>query len=269
VDEERNQQLSGSPGVEGDGPPRPSRPSLTLGNGQASEDPRRKSRGQYSPPLTPHRVDSSSSTMSRAASDRSEGDQSPLRSNPWRLSTDDIFHSPFRPRLSETTESTPLLPSEARGPDPSPSGHPNRPPPGPAPHDRPSTIKRDSISRMMPGPLISPLSSPLSAIVADSLRRHGDSAGGRRRPRPSGLRPLPSYQIAAEAGSGGRSRGTSPAKGSADPSGADDEGRERRRQSIAAAFGDLFRPKRDRGQEGSRGDGGGVDHGERRFSSFR
>ena len=52
---------------------------------------------------------------------------------------------------------------------------------------------------MMPGPLISPLSSPLSAIVADSLRRGVDvsSPTAKRRPGLSALRKSKSQRSAA------------------------------------------------------------------------
>ena len=52
---------------------------------------------------------------------------------------------------------------------------------------------------MMPGPLISPLSSPLSAIVADSLRRGVDvsSPTAKRRPGLSALRKSKSQRSAS------------------------------------------------------------------------
>ena len=258
IDEERGEHVHENSDREGDGAKRKSRPSFTHDKSLAAEDSsRRQSKGLQSPPQTPHRFDSySSSTMSRALADASEGEQSPLGINPWRSSSEDVFNEAgLRPGRLETTESTPLLPSEAQHLDPQ---TPNRPSLGLQPHDASSTIKRRSMSRMMPGPLISPLSSPLNAIVADSLRRHGDTVNGRRRLRPSNLRPAQSYQPPTESDrSGGRSRDTR-----------DEEpgGVERRRQSIAATFRDIFHPKQGRGQKGSRSDDGEGDDSERRWS---
>lgn len=258
VDEERNQHLNGGSDGEGDGARRKSKSksSFTLDKGQASEESRR---GQSSPPRTPHRDSFSSSTMSRAVTDASERDHSTLRQNPWRSSTEDVLNPSLRPRPMENTVSTPLLPSDAQRLDPSASRPSNRQPPSPYPSDPASAIKRNSMSRMMPGPLMSPLSSPLSAIVADSLRRGVDTSSVRRRPRLSGPRPLRSYQLSTEDGSGARSQGSSPMKSAQDPSGEDEEGWDNRRHSIATAFGDIFRPKRDRGKESSSGDDGRTD----------
>ena len=258
IDEERGEHIQPSLDGERDDPKRKSRPSFTHDKNLAAENSsRRQSKGQHSPPHTPHRFDSfSSSTMSRALADASEGDQSPLGINPWRSSSEDVFSAAEqRPGLLDTSESTPLLPSEAQHLD---SQNPNQPSPGFQPHDGSSTIKRKSMARIMPGPLISPLSSPLSAIVADSLRRHGDTTSGRRRLRPSGLRPSQSYQPPTE-----------PARNDERSREASDEepgGRESRRQSIATAFRDIFHPKHDRGQKDSRSDDGGDDRGGRRWS---
>lgn len=258
IDEERGEHIPETPDGERDGPKRKSRPSFTHDKSLAAEDSsRRQSKRQDSPPQTPHRFDSfSSSTMSRALADASEGEESPLGVNPWRSSSEDIFSAAdLRPGPLESTESTPLLPSEAQHLD---VRNQTRQSLGLQPHDASATIKRKSMSRIMPGPLISPLSSPLSAIVADSLRRHGDTASGRRRLRPSGLRPAQSYPFSAEPDrSGDRSQEAS-----------DEEvgGRERRRQSIATTFRDVFRPKNGSGQTSARSDDGGVDDGERRWS---
>lgn len=250
IDEERGEHIQQNSDGERDESRRKSRPSFTHDKSLVAEDSsRRQSKGQHSPPHTPHRFDSfSSSTMSRALADASEGEQSPLGVNPWRSSSEDVFSTAdLRPAPLETTESTPLLPSEAQHLDPQ---SPNHPFPGLQPHDGASVNKRKSMARIMPGPLISPLSSPLHAIVADSLRRHGDTSIGRRRLRPSALRPSQSYQPPTSPDqTGERSRDAS-----------DDEPggrREGRRQSMAAAFRDIFQPKHDRGQKDSRSDDGG------------
>lgn len=255
IDEERGEHVHGSSDEERDGPRRKSRPSFTHDKSRVAEgSSRRQSKGQHSPPHTPHRFDSfSSSTMSRALVDASEGEQSPLGINPWRSSSEDVFDAgDLRPAPLESTESTPLLPSEAQHLDPQ---NPSQPSPGLQPHEASPTVKRKSMARIMPGPLISPLSSPLSAIVADSLRRHGDTTSGRRRLRPSGLRPSQSYQAPDEPGrSGERSR---------DVSDEEPGGREARRQSIATTFRDIFRPHHGRGPNRSRSDDGGLDDGRR------
>lgn len=264
VDEERNQD--GISGEEGDDSGSKSRPSFTYGTDPAPETSHQQSKGEISPPQTPHRLNSfSSSTMSHGFITTSNEEPSPLGENPWRSSREDIVHSSLRPKPLESSESTPLLPSEAQHLDPATSRTPNVASPRPPLVDPSSAIKRKSMSRIMPGPLISPLSSPLSAIVADSLRRHGDPSGGRRRLRPSGLQSFRSYQLPTEPNGGERSPGLSPLRGAREPS--DDEAngrRQRRRQSIAATFRDLFHPNRSRGKEGSRSDDGGGEDGERR-----
>lgn len=256
IDEERGEHLQESSDGEVEGSRRKPRPSFTHDKSLTAEDSsRRQSKGLDSLPQTPHRFASfSSSVMSRALTDASEGELSPLRINPWRSSSEDVFGAADqRPELVEGTESTPLLPSEAQQLGPQ---SPNRLSAGLPPHDASSTIKRRSMSRMMPGPLISPLSSPLSAIVADSLRRHGDPVSGRRRIRSSGLRPTQSYQLPGESGRGReRSREAS-----------DEEagGHDARRQSIAATFRDIFHPRPSRHPKGARSDDGEGDEGERR-----
>ena len=266
VDEERNQHLDAHAGEESHGARQKSRITFTHDKGLMAEDSSRQAEESHSPPQTPHRLDSySSSTKSRAWTGASEGEQSPLDQNPWRSASEDVFSPSLRPKPIKSTESTPLLPSEAQHLDPSASRTLNIPPPRPLLHDPSSATKRKSMSRIMPGPLISPLSSPLSAIVADSLRRHGDTSGGQRRLRPSGLRSFRSYQHPSGSGSGERSPGSSPLKSTQAPSDEEVEGREGRRQSIAARFRDLFQPKRGRDKESASSDDDDEhDDGERR-----
>lgn len=55
-------------------------------------------------------------------------------------------------------------------------------PPGITPSSsRPSTLSRRSMARILPGPYLTPLSSSLAAVVADSLRREVDPSPSRRR----------------------------------------------------------------------------------------
>lgn len=85
-----------------------------------------------------------------------------------------------RPGLNEGATSSPLLPSEAQRSQP--PAIPNTP----STPNRPSQLSRRSIARLAPGPYVSPLSSSLSAVVADEKRRGQDSPSTRR--RPAGLR---------------------------------------------------------------------------------
>lgn len=109
----------------------------------------------------------------------------PLLENPWSSSPT----TPTRPRILESTISTPLLPTEAQSP--------NRP--GGRMSPRPYPFSRDSVARLMPGPLLSPLSSPLSALVRDSLRRGADPS--KRRPGISRLRGSRSQRSTGDVGS--------------------------------------------------------------------
>jgi magnesium transporter len=119
-------------------------------------------------------------------------DESPLMNNPWKFSQEDLLEAQRHPGMPSMT-SSPVLPSEAQT-QPSPASlrpatprttlqgdphtHPNDQNPNGPPHAdtlRPATpAARHSIS-LMPGPLISPLSSSLTAVVAESLRRGVDS----------------------------------------------------------------------------------------------
>jgi hypothetical protein len=117
-----------------------------------------------------------------------ETEDTPLLSNPWRSSSEELLQAAHHPVMHSTT-SSPILSSEAqtsteslRPPTQRSSTqansqtHPNHQT-GPAPPqvDRPITPAIHSISRMMPGPLLSPLSGGLSVVVADSLRRGVES----------------------------------------------------------------------------------------------
>ena len=86
-------------------------------------------------------------------------------SDPTTPPTTSSTHSPPKADPSSTSRIS-LIPSTPENPQP------------------PSTTTlrstRNSISRLMPGPLISPLSSSLSAVVADSIRRGEGSVSGRR-----------------------------------------------------------------------------------------
>ena len=136
-------------------------------------------------------------------------DSSPLLNNPWMSSQDDLT-AQTHPGMPSTT-SSPVLPSESQTqpspaslrptpPRTSPQGDPHTHPNDQSPNAPPQadTLRpvppaaRHSIS-LIPGPLSSPLSSSLAAVVADSLRRGVDSPLRKRsirRSRPS-IRKMP------------------------------------------------------------------------------
>lgn len=228
-------------------------------------------------PLTP-RIHSNTSYPSNRATPAirsSDGaEETPLLNNLWRASSDDLLTA-RHPGMTSAT-SSPVLPSEAQipstdslkppGPDRSVSQgnfhtHPNlQQSPAPPSADRPSTpAARHSIARMMPGPLLSPLSGGLSAVVADTLRRGVDSTGSKkfRRPRLN-LRKSKSGSQQLFSGSADASYeelGTSPLKHvsteeQVSKSYGTDSGGERSRitraRSMSNTLGDLFRGKRQR-----------------------
>ena len=112
--------------------------------------------------------------------------ESIVQEEPWQ-STGKVSTS-GRPGLSDSAISSPLLPSEAQRTQP--PATPNTP----STPSRPSQLSRRSIARLAPGPYVSPLSSSLSAVVADEKRRGQDSPSARR--RPSGLRTSKSQRAA-------------------------------------------------------------------------
>ncbi|KAL8916728.1 MAG: hypothetical protein Q9172_006183 [Xanthocarpia lactea] len=128
------------------------------------------------------------------------------------------------------------------------------------------------MAHLRPGPLMSPLSSSLSAIVADSLRRGvhdspSSAAAARRRPKLDALRKVKSQRPPAEAldlQAGGSSlkddvTGDKNGSGHGEESGASGDGG--RKQSISAALGEFlrlkFRRERDNAMGGGRDEEGG------------
>ena len=128
--------------------------------GLSSRRSSRQKPNHQSRPLTPPPLLSHISTPSGVTSP-SDDLASPTLTNPWQ-SEDSLT----RPQAHGNVVSAPHLPSEAR-------------------RSKPSTLSRRSVARLTPGPLMSPLSSSLSAVVADSLRKSVDSPSARTRPRLS------------------------------------------------------------------------------------
>ena len=163
-----------------------------------------------------------------------------------RQSTDDLSAS-NRPRLGDTAISSPLLPSETQ------RTHPPATPNTPSTPRRPSKLSRTSMARLTPGPYVSPLSSSLSAVVADEIRRGQDSPTNRR--RPSGLRKSRSQR--ATVASSADETGSTPFRASQLPEEAVETDGERpptaiRSQSSAADFATFGKFSQTNGQ-GSKG----------------
>jgi hypothetical protein len=198
------------------------------------------------------------------------GEETPLVGNPWKNTSEELLQAARHPGFA-TTSSSPLLPSDAQTTSTDSlkppqeratshrnlSTHPNHQT-GPAPPqaDRPTTPAFHSISRMMPGPLLSPLSGGLSAVVADSLRRGVDSPNRRfKRARLSLHRTKSGSQRLSSGDGGDDELGTSPAKDrptsqvfskSLDTEGASNWSRITRARSLSNTLGDLFRTKRQK-----------------------
>ncbi|KAI4122938.1 MAG: hypothetical protein LQ338_005545 [Usnochroma carphineum] len=238
--------------------------SLSVAFDSSPRSSRRSSKrafsNQFPLPRTPQRRHSGASSQSRSSTNQPHP-HTPLTENPWIESRDDFYTPPTRPtRNLETTISTPLLPSDAQRSNPSTPNHPGRL--SPTKVDRPSALSRHSIAHLTPGPLMSPLSSSLSAIVADNLRRGvhdspSSAAAARRRPRleatrrnktqhgpagsddveDDGSSPLRHVRTNEEGGIGGGEDGVG------------------RKQSVSAALGEFLRLKFRREKDGDSGVG--------------
>jgi len=156
------------------------------------QDSRRSSRISFADPATrPLHSRASRQSLSRvdtSVSSSSGTENTPLLINPWKNASDNL-QAAKHPGL-QGAMSSPVLPSEAQIPSTdalkpptersSTQGNVHTHPhhqqsPAPPEPDRPYTPARHSISRMMPGPLLSPLSGGLSVVIADSLRRGVES----------------------------------------------------------------------------------------------
>ncbi|KAL8902561.1 MAG: hypothetical protein Q9207_004597 [Kuettlingeria erythrocarpa] len=229
-----------------------------------SPNPSRRASQQSSrstAPRTPRR--SSDSSRAQSSWDRYRQPQTPLTEIPWTDIRDNFYTPPTRPTGNlGTTISTPLLPSDAYRQSPSNPNHPRRL--SPSREDRPSALSRRSMIQLTPGPLMSPLSSSLSAIVADSLRRGAhdspSSAAVRRRPRLDLLKknktqnnPTGAEEVHSE---------SSPLK-QVQTNGEDGEDEEPRdgvrKQSISAALSEFLRLKFRMEKDRDKGGDGGAE----------
>ncbi|KAK2630084.1 hypothetical protein QTJ16_000904 [Diplocarpon rosae] len=223
-------------------------------------------------PRTPQMYSNSSIRPSvRVTPSIQESSEGILPSNPWKLPQNHLLQTSCHPGL-QATLSSPVLPSEAQqSRDPlspltraSSQGnvhtHPNEQQSPAPPHaDRPVTPVRHSIARMLPGPLLSPLSGGLSVVVADSLRRGLDPRSGGFRRSKSGLRRTKSasQRLANPADDEDDEPGTSPSRDDDhDPDVSKSLGSEggtwsrvTRARSLSNTLGDLFRSKRHEGDQ--------------------
>lgn len=202
-------------------------------------------------PRTPLRNQSHTSSASPKASGKNRDPDSPPLPRPLDSplkSHNDVPTRSTRPRPLENTISSPLLPSEAQRLDPHTPLYDDPRNPSPSTPGRPSTLSRPSMARLTPGPFMSPLSSSLSAVVADSIRRGPDSPSSRKRPRFPGLRKSRSQRATIDAS--GDTSGSSPLKATQLPEEAVDTDdrppRKARSQSVSATLGEFFRLKRER-----------------------
>ena len=206
-------------------------------------------------PRTPQRFSSHQSASRSNPMLSSEDDpESPLLANPW-VSSQERLNS-FDPRLTlQTSTSSPILPSEAQELDPSSAQAQAQKLLDHARFERPSTLSRNSLSRIIPGPLVSPLSASLSAIVADNLRKGIDTPTRRRR-RFSSLRKSRSQRLLGDSSEAldNPTLESSPLKkvSTAEPmSPSRGEGRAR---SFSTTMADLFSRKGAKGKRSESGD---------------
>lgn len=220
--------------------------SITFDESVAPQRSRRSSKQQtdLTPPPTPPLLLPHTSTTSSRFTTRSDNNESPIVENPWRSSENVLG----RPQARPSTISSPLLPSEAQ------RSNPTTP-------SRPSTLSRRSMARLTPGPLMSPLSSSLSAVVADNLRKGLDSPSARKRPHPRVSRSQRAIR-SESAGDAVAPPLPSPLQVLQTPEDAIDTERPPtagRSQSVSAALGDFFRLKKERSKGKSKDeDVGGI-----------
>ena len=217
----------------------------------------------YTTPETPRRTNShQSSTSSTPFPALADGLQSPLLENPWRSTPDRVGETGSRHPL-QSTISSPLLPTESHESRPSSARAQTQQYQTYARTDRPSTISRNSISRMMPGPLLSPLSASLSAVVADNLRRGVDSPPKKRRRGLSALRRSRSQKLSTEPYEVERPRASSPLKSVQAPP-CDEEPETStsnvRSRSVSFSIGEFFVSKFNRNKSKSDRNGGEGDN---------
>lgn len=181
IDEEGQHEEVAADDADGDSSRRRSNISLTFSDATPISQRRlscQQSSGQNTSSRIPRRFNSNASfSGTRPMSPSETNPDSPLLQNPWASTEQLSVRNPLPSAIS-----SPAVPTVAQADRPFASrGKSQQLEPPRA--NRPPTLTRNSIARMMPGPLASPLSSSLSAIVADNLRRGLDSPTRPRRRR--------------------------------------------------------------------------------------
>jgi len=226
------------------------------------------------PPRTPRMYSASSIRVNTSAPPApdliSATEETPLFPDQWKISPDELLQAAKHPGMRGST-SSPVLPSEAQTPvngSPKPQNnrssthdnfdtHPTlQRTPQPPQADRPYTPARHSISRMMQGPLLSPLSGGLSVVIADSLRRRGIESPIRSRPIRRARTTMRGSRPASERYAG---EGSEETLGTTPPGPSDNTllsqslqpettswSKVTRTRSLSNTLGDLFRGKRQR-----------------------
>ena len=127
--------------------------------------------------------DSTTSSSSRPFTQSDTAPQTPVDENA-RISALDSASRPPLSTAANTTSAIVPVTSGAQPSTPRPKARQQTSLAG----ERPSAKTRRSVSRMLPGPFSSPLSSPLSGIVADTRRKGLDPPSKLRHRRSVGLR---------------------------------------------------------------------------------
>ena len=200
-----------------------------------TRSPQRSSNGYG--PLS--RLNSTASNRSRPLTPPSAGLVSPLTDNPWMSSQDRLTP---RPPMSQyaTTSSAPGGASESQPSTPRPDMKHRY---LSTTNERPSGKSRKSLVGLFPGPISSPLSSSLSAVVADTLRRGLDSPTRLRQQR---LRLKKSQKLGGEEAGPDTSLPGLPLKAT-ELNAKDDVRRtafKTRSKSLSDALGSVFHPNR-------------------------
>lgn len=200
------------------------------------------------------------------------------------LPADPAPHRNLQPPPFHATTSAPVIPTtDAAPPSPSPSPRPRTPlkrgvtHTGDSPHSpvtprrqpqldasadqRQRLINRHSVAGLLPAPYTSPLSSSLSAIVADSLRR-GDTQSSPLRRRSTKFRRKGTGELGTAAGAKRHSIASGELSGEEErEEGRPGMGAEGRLRSLSATLGEAFSSVKGKGsgRGGARREGDGDE----------
>ena len=165
-------------------------------------------------------------------------------------------HAPLNRNASIAAPETPTKSKRTASPaKPDPS---LRPPP--SPHSTMSRSARGSISRLLPGPFMAPLSSSLSAVIADSLRKGEGSPRFLRRARSSRQREARRQSQGGDANGAFLSQQHT-REGEPEPDDAELVGEGAKKGRIRSMSETLGRMMNNKGKERDRWAGGGRDDG--------